>query len=391
MQTLHKIAKQMTEKPMRFIGVFCCILLLFGVVGSPLAQDISRYDNRENLTDQRGFQSALTVASLGTGDNLPSATAVLEPELTATLSAEVAGKVIQYPFKKGEFFKQGDALVEFECTIERARFEKAKARYDASAANAKAHQKLNELRSIASVDSKLARAEADQARADWQEQQAIVERCSIKAPFDGAVVESMINLHETVDAGRPVVRIISTRDLEVRMLIPSDWLVWLKQGNPMMLEVNETQKTYDATVNRINAEVDPVSRLVEVTGLLKQTDTLLRPGMTGTVYFAKADQTKTPIIPALPADGMILPDYIEPEAGPAFGPDGDTGKGVHNQNGVINTPTKTVIDGSYQGLEIEWLSIEPQNSIQSTPLDAEGKQARRIPIGIQGRIPARVL
>jgi len=211
------------------------------------------------------------------------------------------------PFLSGQSFNEGDVLVAFDCRIEKARFARAKAKHDAAKANYKAHKKLNELRSVSSVESQMAKAERDQARADLEEMRVKVDSCSIKAPFDGAVVENLAQPYERVDEGKEVLRIISSSNLEVKMLVPSDWLTWLEEQTAIVLEVAETNNQYDAHVKRINAEIDPVSRLVEVTASLNETHDILKPGMTGAAYFVKGTKVKPSPMKQMPSPLNVPP------------------------------------------------------------------------------------
>lgn len=368
-----------------FVGFFC---VSFWVTA--FAQDAHiRYENREDSAYQL---SSETQFSLGTGEELPSATAVLQPESTAVISSQLRGRVVELPFKKGAFFKEGDVLVGFQCDIEQARLEKAKARYNAAFTNYKAHEKLNKLRSVASLDAKMAKSESDQAFADLDEQKARVEQCKIKAPFDGAVVDWMTNMYETVDEGQDLIRIISMADLEVKMLIPSNWLTWVEQGKAIVLEVNENGQTYDATIARINAEVDPVSRLVEVTAVLNNNDRLLRPGMTGMAYFLKQDAHPEPAVkdltprPDMPRQQPLTPDYMMPDdiekhfkgkggMNDQTPPEADIEKAedVIDLNPVA--AHEKIITPAFEGLQFEWLHKDDA-APQSKPAPSfEGQQA----------------
>jgi multidrug efflux pump subunit AcrA (membrane-fusion protein) len=79
---------------------------------------------------------------------------------------------------------------------------------------------------------------------------------------------------------------LSDKRLELEMIVPSMWLSWLKPGSPLKVAIDETGKTYPATLSRLSGKVDAVSRSVKVYGRIDtQSDTLL-PGMSGHAIFS---------------------------------------------------------------------------------------------------------
>lgn len=56
------------------------------------------------------------------------------------------------------------------------------------------------------------------------------------------------------------VDIIDDSVLELAFVVPSKWLAWLKPGHAFTAAIEETGKTYPATVARVGARSDPVSR-----------------------------------------------------------------------------------------------------------------------------------
>ena len=87
--------------------------------------------------------------------------------------------------------------------------------------------------------------------------------------------------------GKPFLKIIKSGALEIKLIVPSRWLVWLRRGQKFEFAVDETAKSYPAKVMRISTEVDPVSQTVEIFGRLAQgTDVLV--GMSGIARFKQS-------------------------------------------------------------------------------------------------------
>jgi multidrug resistance efflux pump len=121
------------------------------------------------------------------------------------------------------------------------------------------------------------------AKADASLAQAMVERCVIKAPFSGRVVERKVNRYEYVAEGTPLIEIIDDKNLEVEMILPSSSLVWLKIGHPFSLHVEELGKIFQGKIERIVSKVDPVSQSLKLYGSIDVNVEHLYPGMSGTI------------------------------------------------------------------------------------------------------------
>jgi hypothetical protein len=64
--------------------------------------------------------------------------------------------------------------------------------------------------------------------------------------------------------------------------VPSRLLNQLKVDSKIEVKIDETGKTYQATVVAINSRVDSVSQTVEIEGLMSQDFPELLAGMSGT-------------------------------------------------------------------------------------------------------------
>ncbi|WP_284243443.1 HlyD family secretion protein, partial [Neomesorhizobium albiziae] len=116
-----------------------------------------------------------------------------------------------------------------------------------------------------------------------------LSRCVIKAPFDGRIALMRAHAHEIPDRTQPLMQVVGEAELEIEMLLPSQWLRWLKAGVVFDFSIEETGKSLPAEVTRIAAVVDPVSQTVKVTGRFTGTREGVLPGMSGPAKFAAPD------------------------------------------------------------------------------------------------------
>lgn len=203
------------------------------------------------------------------------------------LSSEIAGKIASLPFREGDAFRAGQALVSLDCSLYAAQLRKAQAEAEAAQQLLEVDTKLSQLHSVGELEVTQARGKAKAGAAEVAYMQATVRKCTIGAPFAGRVVKRTAAPDQFVEAGKPLLTIVDTGHLELKMIVPSKWLAWMKAGSPLSVHVDEVGKTYDARLARIGARVDPVTQTVNVTAALTGDAPELLPGMSGWATFAK--------------------------------------------------------------------------------------------------------
>ena len=168
----------------------------------------------------------------------------------------------------------------------------AQLRLDAQAGNEavlcslRLRQRLAELNSVGQLELDLARVSVTRAQAELATHQALIEKCTIKAPFPGRVAEQKVREQQFVQPGQALLDILDDTSLELEFLVPSSWLRWVKPGQALRVTIDETRKTYAARFTRIGAKVDPVSQSIKVAATIDGSPAELVAGMSGRVVAA---------------------------------------------------------------------------------------------------------
>ena len=204
------------------------------------------------------------------------------------LSSELSAKIASLPFREGDTFRAGQVLVSFDCSLFRAELNKAEASADAARQTLKVDQRLAQLNSIGALDVDLAAAKVKETEAEAGAMKATVDKCTLPAPFAGRVAKLDAQAFEFVAPGKPLLEILDTRRLELQMIVPSNWLAWLKIGGHFDVRVDELGRDYTAHVVRIGARIDPVSQSISVAGEVEGSHPELLPGMSGAAAFKVA-------------------------------------------------------------------------------------------------------
>ncbi len=209
--------------------------------------------------------------------------AQLAPKRFTTLAAEIGAKVSRITVQEGAAFKAGQTLVQFDCSLQTAQLNRARAAQSAADKAYSTNRRLAELNSVGKLELDTSEAEVRKAKADVAAGMAVLNKCSIAAPFSGRVAEQKLREQQFAQAGQAILDIIDDSVLELAFLVPSRWLVWMKPGTTFQVKIDETGKTYPARIERLGARVDPVSQSIKVNAVIDGKFAELMAGMSGRV------------------------------------------------------------------------------------------------------------
>ncbi|MBN2169694.1 MAG: efflux RND transporter periplasmic adaptor subunit [Candidatus Krumholzibacteriota bacterium] len=132
-----------------------------------------------------------------------------------------------------------------------------------------------------------ARAAAERARFN-------LERCEIRAPFDGVVTDLTLSPGEWVSAGQVLCSLVDDVHLEAEVEVLESELGHLALGRPVLMAVPALGDTLPLTVDIVSPRLTPESRSCGVRLRFENRDGRIKPGM-----FVRADIA-----------GEILPDRL---------------------------------------------------------------------------------
>lgn len=227
----------------------------------------------------------MLICSAAVAQNMGAADirAQLVPQRFTTLSAELGVKIAHIHVREGERFKAGQALVSFECSLQEAQLEKAKAQVFAAQGTYEGNQRLVKFNAIGDVELRNSEAELLKAKAEHSYLQATVSKCQIAAPYGGRAGEWRAREQQFVQPGQPVLEIVDDGSLELEFILPTSALASLRSAGKFRVLIDDTKKTYPARFVRAGAKADPVSQTTKVIAVLEGYYPELMAGMSGKV------------------------------------------------------------------------------------------------------------
>jgi len=210
---------------------------------------------------------------------------LLAADQETTLVAQMNGRIEILNAGLGQAHTKGKQIVGMECGESLARLRMADAELVSARETLAGKTGLKALNAAGDMEVTMAAAAVDKARAAVSLGRSQTAYCSVNAPFNGRIARIYVKQYQGVNAGAPLVDLVSDGPLKLRLNVPSLYLKQLKVGTSFDVTVNETGKTYQARVSAINARVDAVAQTVELEARIDGKPAELLAGMSGIARF----------------------------------------------------------------------------------------------------------
>lgn len=226
----------------------------------------------------------LMVSYLYANDDLSARAVILSVDRTI-LSSEIAGEIIELSKSEGDSFKKGDTLIKIDCSVYKAQKRKIEVEKEISKLQLEKNKKLDTFGSIGTFEIQISQENYNKQQAENDIAAINVSRCSIQAPFDGRVASKKVSKHQSIKPQDELLEIVSSDNLEAKVVVPSSWLIWLKRGIEFDLMIDETKTKIKAQVVQLDSVVDPTSQSLSIRAKLIKPFENIIPGMSATAIF----------------------------------------------------------------------------------------------------------
>jgi RND family efflux transporter MFP subunit len=224
----------------------------------------------------------------------PLLTGTLEPELAATVRAELGGSVVEVLVDDGQTVKRGQVLARIDDTALRDAYVSARAALrsaDATAQlarrNAERAERLRAAGAVADRDVEDAQTSATNAegqvadaRARLATAQKQLSKTVLRAPFAGAVANVAVSEGDVVQSGAALLMVIGPGTLRLEASVPVEEVAAVTPGTPVQFTVAGFQnRAFVGKIQRVSPAVDPTTRQVRVIVSLPNSERSLVAGV----------------------------------------------------------------------------------------------------------------
>ena len=241
---------------------------------------------KQFITSQGEPPQTVSTTTAGFLDWLPKLEAVgsIRAVQGADLSAEVAGIVTEIHFQQGDNVKTGTPLLQLRADDDIAKLKALKASAELTRITYLRDQAQFRAKAISKQTLDMDKANLDVSIANVAQQQALVDKKTIRAPFSGRLGIRLVDPGQYLDAGVAIGTLQALDTIFVDFFLPQQALTLLKPGQTVTLKT-DTYPAQDFTGNItvINPKIDINTRNVQVRATLKNPGHKLLPGMYATV------------------------------------------------------------------------------------------------------------
>ena len=224
----------------------------------------------------------VTATKVSSQDWQPTLAAVgsVVPVRGVDVTTEISGLVREIHFKSGQDVKKGDILVELNADSDKAQLASLEAAAELSASVLKRDKAQFEAQAIAQAQLDADAADLKSKRALAAQQQANIDKKTIRAPFAGKLGITTVNPGQYVNPGDKIVTLQTIDPIYVDFNLPQKQVGSLQVGQV----VNVTSDgfagvVFPGKITAISPKVDTTTRNVVVEATLSNPKRQLLPGM----------------------------------------------------------------------------------------------------------------
>jgi len=255
-----------------------CVLVLIGVIA------LGKY------LQIRKMMASQPQPTLATVTTTKVTATEWQPQLTSVgtitayrgidVSSEVPGLIQEVKFKSGQNAKKGDVLFQLTADSDIALLNSLKAQAELAATVLKRNKAQLAVEGVSQAIVDADKADLKRIRALVDQQEALVQKKTIRAPFSGRLGITLINPGQYIQAGDKLVSLQMIDPIYANFYIPQKQVPQLSVGQGLVISNDAyPEVTFPGKVNAINPVVDVNSRNVQVQATMRNEKQQLLPGM----------------------------------------------------------------------------------------------------------------
>ena len=196
-----------------------------------------------------------------------------------TVTTDLGGNVVEVHFDSGARVARGDLLVQIDIEREKAQLVQAQAKRDLAKLNLDRDRNLLNQHTISQSTYDSAEADYLQDQGSVAEAQSVIDKKTIRAPFDGMVGIRQVNVGQYLSVGQAIVTLQSFEPIYADFQLPQENLGQIAAGNVVEIFTDAYREPFQGAITAINSEVEQGSRYIKIRATIPNANLKLRPGM----------------------------------------------------------------------------------------------------------------
>lgn len=264
-----------------------------------LAVCIAGCKSNNKVEEKEPVKVKIMEVSSYSGNEESKYSGTVEAENGTSLSFSVMGTVDKVYVSLGEQVTKGQLIASLNPTSLQSSYNAAQATLQQAEDAWKRLKELHDKGSLPEIKWVEAESTLQQARATEEIARKSLNDCKLYAPFSGVIAEKNIEVGQNVAPGIPIVQLVTTRLLKIKISVPETEISDITLGQKAEVSVPAlNNQIFETTVTEKGVVANPLSRSYDVKMRVTDAGKSLMPGMVAEVALQKKDSTAQYIIPA---------------------------------------------------------------------------------------------
>lgn len=234
--------------------------------------------------NQTKKDKTVAVRTLQTGattqGNSSSYVGSVEAKTIAKASFATAGTIKAIHVSEGQRVSAGAVIATLDPMLYNIKVQADKASYDQAVDAMARMQQMYDSKSIPEIKYIEAKSTLERAKAQYDASRRTLSDTQLKAPISGVIGKKLAQVGENIGAGMPVVTVLDTESVKVKVSVPEREIARLAIGNEGKITIPVlNNKTFSARLSERGVEADPRTRTYEAKFSLTNADRSILPGM----------------------------------------------------------------------------------------------------------------
>jgi membrane fusion protein (multidrug efflux system) len=279
-QEYEQVERAIEAMAKRMILMLLAVGIFFGSVFGWKAFQAFQADQRIHDAGMPAVTVSTTVASAETWTPFIPSVGTLRASQGVDITAQEAGIITELRFESGAEVQKGDVIAQQYVEDERARLKALEADVELAELNLVRAQDLLKKNLSSQFDYDTRKADRDRAVAQARNLRLIIEKKTIRAPFDGRIGIREVDLGEYVEPGDPIVRLEALDKILVDFPVPQRSIGLVRVGQILVINVDAYPGIdFSGTVTAVSPQVRSQTRDVRIEGHVDNGSRQLLPGM----------------------------------------------------------------------------------------------------------------
>lgn len=196
------------------------------------------------------------------------------------VTTEIAGLVRSIFFQSGTDVKKGQVLVQLNADADTALLHSLQAEAELARTTFQRDKQQFAIKAISKAVLDVSEADLKSKQAQVEQQAAVVNKKTIRAPFSGRIGISMVDPGQYLNPGAEIATLQSIDTIYVDFLLPQQNIDRIALGQTVTAAVDsQPGRRFEGKITAVNPKVDPQTRNIRIQSTFANTDHALLPGM----------------------------------------------------------------------------------------------------------------